>query len=373
MMAVENRLSGAFSSYLDFVRLSSALAVVVFHCGSDLSLTGPNGWSVGQMGIDAVAVFFVLSGLVISTVTKRREAAPAEYASARLARLYSVLVPALALTLILDRIGQTMNAVPYVGQADSGFCEYLVSLFFGNEIWWLDIIPGSDRPIWSLALEAWYYLIFGVLFFCRRVTGAIVAAGLFLIAGPKLIVLAPCWFFGVLVAKAIYRDIPRWLAWAAAILPVAIFIVFLVFDFPVGRTLAAKLIGSDAMGSLHNAAYFPRFWFVSVLVSVHFVGMSNLLYGIEKGSLGDYISKAAQFTYSIYLFHFPIKTFLVAIPGLEQYSLRPCVVLALSIALPICLGMIFEPTRFVLRRYLSAALRRINFGSPARVRIYGGS
>ena len=51
-------------------------------------------------------VFFVLSGFVIAYVSEQKEHTLREYSISRLARLWSVAVPALILTIALDQLGR---------------------------------------------------------------------------------------------------------------------------------------------------------------------------------------------------------------------------------------------------------------------------
>ncbi len=87
-------LTPAFSLYLDLVRVLSAAAVVAAH----FAYTGavaPGAWGVAsEMGREAVIVFFVLSGFVIAASTSQRRPDGRAYALSRLARLYSVALPA---------------------------------------------------------------------------------------------------------------------------------------------------------------------------------------------------------------------------------------------------------------------------------------
>jgi peptidoglycan/LPS O-acetylase OafA/YrhL len=56
-----------------------------------------------------VDVFFVLSGFVIAFVTTERESDGRSFAIARLARVYSVALPALVVTFVLDAIGRSIK------------------------------------------------------------------------------------------------------------------------------------------------------------------------------------------------------------------------------------------------------------------------
>ena len=57
-------------------------------------------------------VFFVLSGYVISHVADTRETTPRAFLTARFARLWSVLIPAMLLTIACDVIGRNLGHNP---------------------------------------------------------------------------------------------------------------------------------------------------------------------------------------------------------------------------------------------------------------------
>jgi peptidoglycan/LPS O-acetylase OafA/YrhL len=57
-------------------------------------------WPFTYMGSEAVMAFFVLSGFVIAYVADQRETTLQAFAAARLARLYSVIIPAMLLTRV---------------------------------------------------------------------------------------------------------------------------------------------------------------------------------------------------------------------------------------------------------------------------------
>ena len=95
-----------FSLYLDAVRFLVAVFVVVSHTGHKRFSHGPlQALHMLDMESDAVIVFFVLSGFVIAFTTFTRQRGAQAFAEARLARLYSVVIPALILTFLLDTAG----------------------------------------------------------------------------------------------------------------------------------------------------------------------------------------------------------------------------------------------------------------------------
>jgi len=94
----ESLLSAGFSVYLDLVRFGAAFVVFLAHA----RLTGlfydlP---MLDNLASQAVAAFFVLSGYVITATTDAGRGWR-YYAVARAARIYSVMVPALLLSLAL--------------------------------------------------------------------------------------------------------------------------------------------------------------------------------------------------------------------------------------------------------------------------------
>jgi len=94
------------SLYLDAWRLLAALIVFIGHV-SGQRFTGGFLWQFGACMNEAVALFFVLSGFVIGYATARREGTAQTYAVSRLARIYSVALPALVVTFVVDTVGRS--------------------------------------------------------------------------------------------------------------------------------------------------------------------------------------------------------------------------------------------------------------------------
>jgi peptidoglycan/LPS O-acetylase OafA/YrhL len=160
-----SRLKKGFSLYLDLVRVSAALAVVLYHASFEEN--GGDWFHFGTIGPDSVTVFFVLSGLIISYVVDTKENNPQLYISSRLARLWSVLIPALALTYLINLVGVRINPVPHWIVPNGSAWLLLPSVLFVNELWFNSVTPLSDIPVWSIGFEFWYYVFFGVLVLFR--------------------------------------------------------------------------------------------------------------------------------------------------------------------------------------------------------------
>ena len=108
-------MNKSVSLYLDLVRFLAAVIVVIVHANHERFTGGlPILWRLSGLGNDAVMVFFVLSGFVIAYVSDQKERSLEDYMVSRLARLYSVVVPALLLTVLLDWLGARIDPTLYV-------------------------------------------------------------------------------------------------------------------------------------------------------------------------------------------------------------------------------------------------------------------
>lgn len=193
-------MNPAFSIYLDLVRFFAAFCVFFHHLNARLVGKDILWWRLGSYGELAVTIFFVLSGYVISHVVATREKSLATYTISRIARLYSVIIPALILTFALDYFGQIIKPEIYsnVLAKPASWTGYISSLFFINEFQifrFNGIQPGSNGPFWSLSFEVTYYIVAGIIIFQRRLA-LIVGVILLLCAGKTIIVLMPLWFMG---------------------------------------------------------------------------------------------------------------------------------------------------------------------------------
>lgn len=195
-----------FSLYLDVVRFAAAIAVFFTHISFD-PFTKNFFWSrLGSYGDIGVIIFFVLSGYVIAYVTSTREKTILRYAAARVARIYSVVLIALLITLAFDNIGLILNPDFYSNQKvmwrPQSIEGYIASIFFVNEYQvfsFSGITPGSNGPYWSLSFEVTYYLIAGLFLFTRKVIALPLIAIVLFLAGRTIFALLPIWVLGYLL------------------------------------------------------------------------------------------------------------------------------------------------------------------------------
>lgn len=198
--------------YLDAARFAAACFVFLHHL---------NDWSgkglpvFAPMQSQAVIVFFVLSGFVIAYVVDTKELHLRDYALSRLARIYSVALPALIATFALDAFARMEE--PELHPAPGGqeiIREFLAGLFFCNQVWSHNIPVGSNGPYWSLGYEVPYYIAFAGYAFSSGYRRYLLPLLVLALYGPRVALLASIWLMGVVSYQICSRTImnPR-LGW----------------------------------------------------------------------------------------------------------------------------------------------------------------
>jgi peptidoglycan/LPS O-acetylase OafA/YrhL len=131
------------------------------------------------LGHQAVIIFFALSGFLVGGKALedilRQRFCWSRYLLRRLTRLWIVIIPALLLTLLLDNIGSRLTlGTEYDGGYYGIYCygphphrsagiDHSLLTFLGNLAFLQTIyVPtfGSNGPMWSIASEFWYYIVF---------------------------------------------------------------------------------------------------------------------------------------------------------------------------------------------------------------------
>jgi peptidoglycan/LPS O-acetylase OafA/YrhL len=351
-------LKPGLSLYLDLFRLTLALTVVVFHA-SYPQMGGR--WFVFPWGLTAVIGFFVLSGFVISYVAATKESGAASYAAARLARLWSILIPALALTPVFDSIGRMFSPAVYEGWGialDHPYLRLAAAATFLNEIWFWSIHPLSNIPVWSLGFEAWFYTLFGAFIFSRgwKRAGLVYFVGL--IAGPKIFLLFPPWLLGVWLYSSREKIKPgRWFGVALfAASPVLIFALQELHFDGFLLDITQKVIGPHFLEKYFKFAS-PFLWqnLVGVLTTAHLAGAMVIADELDLllAPVARFIRIAAGYTLSIYLLHFPIELMIAAILHSQPDGpIKTAAVVMGAVALAGSIGVFIEPQRYWLKTFL---------------------
>ena len=301
------------SIYLDLVRFLAAVTVFLSHT-ADRRYSGGVLWQISPMGPEAVMVFFVLSGFVITYAVEERERSARTFVINRMARIYSVTIPALALTFLLDPIGRAVTPQLYLGWPDYApnqvTWQVLNSILFTNQIWFNHVQPGTIGPYWSMGFEVSYYIAFGVAIFAPRRWAIAGALAVMFVAGPNIAVLFPIWLLGV----ACYRLCAKYPLGARAglLLWILSSIAIAIVEFlPADRQLPIGTI-SFSPERLRSIVHFYVVAFLFAAHVVGFRGASPALAAPLKLFMRP-IRWVGQRTFALYLFHEPIMQFVVAV------------------------------------------------------------
>jgi peptidoglycan/LPS O-acetylase OafA/YrhL len=322
--------------WLDWVRGGSALLVMLGHLRAFLfidygQLEAPGIFSkifyfVTGLGHQAVMVFFVLSGYFVGgsvlNALQSNRFSWSNYGIARLSRLWVVLVPALIMTLILDQLGAHLNPDAYAGgfadqfmsgpragsPTDNGILTGIGNLAFLQTV----SVPvfGSNGPLWSLANEFWYYVMFPLLavsvWSLRKKSGpafkrdkasvvfGLILLGVLLIWLPRsIVILGLVWMFGVVVWALAKQEFIR--------------VMSKTWMWRVG--FAALFLGALAASKTSH-------WFGSdIVLGLVFAGWMLGILGApaRTGLLSRLSIFLSDISYTLYVVHFPILFFVAAV------------------------------------------------------------
>ncbi len=272
-------------------------------------------YAMTSFGREAVMIFFVLSGFLIATTILSSVASGRwsfrSYALRRLTRLWVVLLPALLLTVILDRSaiawlpgGHLYTHAP-IGESVLAFSAAqndAPAVLIGNIAFLQEILVppfGSNSPLWSLAYEFWYYVAFPLLLFAvtgpggwlRRALLAALGVAVLVFAGRTIALYFCIWMLGAAVAFA-YKSWGSTLRAPVWLVPLGL--VTLLAVLALARYVRPEFLRDLAIGVA----------FTVFLLGVRFrpVGRSIPAYGIAAAWL-------AGAAYTVYLVHFPLLLF----------------------------------------------------------------
>ncbi|WP_300032438.1 sterol desaturase family protein [uncultured Roseobacter sp.] len=364
-------MSQGFSIWLDFLRAAAALAVLFGHM-AHIRFTRGDYYILREINIasDSVIVFFVLSGVVISYAATR-DGTLERFAFNRLTRLWSVVLPALVLTVIFDTIGTgiRMEAYPAGYYNPAPVSEmFLRGLTFTNE-WqgqWDRVRLGTNGPLWSLSYEVGFYIMFGVAFFLRGVLRWVLLALLVLLVGLPILALLPAWLMGVLVWHGSRRPAEDTALpardWARAVLSVGALILLRLNGVP--ELLSEFTAQALAPVSHHKLLNYSDevLWnsIIAAFVALHLSGVKNIADRMTIRSEGcsvQTIRWIAGASFSLYVMHYPTLHLLDAtlpetLPGYDLW------LLGLTLLVCFVFAALFERPLKIFRRLAHPVWRR---------------
>lgn len=316
-----SRITPDQSQQLDSIRALSALVVLFGHTNQTLLLPTLKAGStfVGFFTQLSVMVFFVLSGFLIgksvcNNVAKNQGFSLAQYARDRALRLYPPLVVAVLLMVLLAALAPFFfpsgtHQFDEIPGAKFVRTEFIViakqlagTLVFLNEF--KTSTPSANGPLWSLSLEAWYYVIAAAIFVwpSRKVVAiALLVLAFFVTRKNQLFfMLAPIWFAGFGLAFVHQRRPQmnnRLFGWLLVVLTaaVALTVSLVLFADPLGKNIWLD--------------YMNHFRLVSGLWFACFLAL--IMGGGAK--FPKIFHSQAGYSYTLYVIHFPIMLFILGV------------------------------------------------------------
>lgn len=299
------------SILISLLRGLAAFIVVVAHLRAAMypglrAIADPPLWFKGLaffsgFAHQAVLVFFVISGWLVGGSLLNKISQPsaiANYAIDRVTRLWTVLIPTFLLTLLFAAATDVVSPAGLDFSPDNPYSavNFLGSLVGLQRVLLLDF--GGNFPLWSLANETWYYLLFPVLTVACTTRKLLVritcAAALLLlcIQLPTAIVgYFLIWLLGVLFSR-IRIECGNIVRWGWALLTVAGASYFRL----TGELDAFEIttLGQDVLCSLLYLVLLSSFQFEASPASV------------LKRPIQRIGSCFAEFSFSLYVLHVPL-------------------------------------------------------------------
>jgi peptidoglycan/LPS O-acetylase OafA/YrhL len=355
-------IEGGLSLLLDSLRLGAALVVLLWHA-QDMwfPAVAHDPSAAGNPAHVAVVVFFVLSGFVIAFTSSAKHRTLSDYMEARLSRLWSMVIPALIVTALVECVVRIDANPALLGDYVRGpfLPRYLLAGTFLNELWFFSAAPPSNIALWSLSFEFWYYVIFGVWFCTGRgwksCAFALIAC---VIAGPKILAMMPIWIMGCAAYWLPRPKIGRHVAWAGTGL-------MLVAAAGIAASLKPMPF-AVGQAPLYFANQFLTDWAIGLLVSV---GLWIIPASPAQGprvsqAWVDRMRACADLTFPIYVLHYPLLVLFRVVFGTRlndpsQYALAVASVLLVSTVLGVWLEKLRPVWTRQIRKLFAMVRRRI--------------
>ncbi|MGX9565905.1 MULTISPECIES: acyltransferase family protein [Pseudomonas] len=335
------------STMLNLIRALAAFSVLVGH-----TLVGvvPVSWfgKVVPFQSLAVVVFFWLSGFLIAyQCLNKVKYSFSEYMIDRFSRIYVLYIPALIISYVVFIM--VLGRVPPATWDLVGHLLQLQHTPFARMIEGVPPIKvyGGNSVLWTIAIEWWLYVFFGIAFFWRSMslTERVFAIAL---AGPAVLVVgyftvwesvAWEWFLGAACA-AIYVYAPQ-TNWKQILVPLAAVVVGMLWRFQK-LSLASQI----NMYDLQLMILVGVVLMFVVLASTNLPVVSSVRWVVAKGA---YVS------YAMYLTHEPIRVLISKYMNVSQManawlSIFLCVLFAAACA------WLLEDKHLDLRRWLKKKL-----------------
>jgi peptidoglycan/LPS O-acetylase OafA/YrhL len=313
--------------WFDLIRGCSALIVCLGHLRNAIlvdysELVNPSipikaFYFMTSLSHQAVMVFFVLSGYFVGGAVLRSGAKFSwrNYLTSRLTRLWVVLIPCLLITWIVGITVEHYSPLvlsganydvwhsgPKIDEYSADLSTFLANMFFMQTI--KSPVFGLNGPLWSLANEFWYYMLFPLL-----------AIAIGLIKSRKFFLRTVAFIFAMVIIWCLPNDILYgFMVW---IMGVAVYLlqtkvkllnaikarIFLL----AGILLFGLFLGYSRSTSLIQIIPIEPDFAVGFSFAFLCLALTNQTFPITRWPrFASFSLHISEVSYSMYLSHFPI-------------------------------------------------------------------
>ncbi|MGE6791799.1 acyltransferase family protein [Pseudomonas guineae] len=318
---------------IDGLRAVAVLGVVFFHMN-------PAWLPGGYAGVD---VFFVISGYLISLIllgeNSQREFSFQHFYARRIRRLFPALLLVLLSVMIFGWFALLPSEYELLGKHVSSASIFLANFRLMGEVSYFDV-AAHVKPLlhlWSLAVEEQFYIIWPILLVCAfRVRAPLLAVFISLVI---ISVIFSAWSTMQSASLHFFHPLSRF--WELGVGCLLALFKYRGLDvgccLPVVANLASSLglaLIAVAFLCLDTSMIFPGAWALlpvlgaCLCIAFEGEGASRLLSSRIMVSIG-------LISYPLYLWHWPIFSYLRIIEGEEPTLLLMCIGLGLAMVLSI--------------------------------------
>jgi peptidoglycan/LPS O-acetylase OafA/YrhL len=317
------RLPNSCSLLLDLVRFSAALMVAFGHLTQHYF---SNGWrdSTGH-AVEAVGVFFVLSGFVIRYVSRLKYGTIGEYCIDRVSRIYSVLLPAIGFTLVVYWIAMRINPGYYLPNwglfSNRLLARLALNLSLTSQLWSRTVNFLCNGPLWSISYEGVYYAIYGCAFYLRGAWRWITVLGLIALGGAHIALLFPLWLLGCVVYEIYVRLTLRGTGWRTHLSFAALAAAGVLLWRPVVAMIFGWKNGMTGLLLLHhlrppNLHWMLDYYRVGIPAAFLMLWLLVAVHGLRVEAQSRWVRSIrtlAEGTFPLYVIHFPLYVLVASV------------------------------------------------------------
>ena len=170
--------------------------------------------------------------------------------------------------------------------------------------------PLGEPAFWSLCYEVWYYAIFAGFYYPKsRLSKCGWGFAIATLAGPKILLFMPCWLLGALLywkRDAIKLGTVK--AYGLFGTSALSYLTFYWFDVSIKLREEIRGVAPDFVRGISASNQFLGDAILACIVGANFAAVAALSSVISSRLPGSSpsVNRAAAFTLSLYLYHYPV-------------------------------------------------------------------